>query len=225
MKKYKLPTRKECFDMIKEYHVPSHILRHSRTVAKLAVFLAERLKEKGIAVDVNLVERACLLHDILRVCDFKELDYKKFKQTIGEEDKRKWEQIKEKYKGLCHEDAVYNLLKEKYQVLSLTIKRHKYIGMLDEKMRPNSWEEKLVFYADLRVMHEEIVPLEQRLKDGHQRNVHLHGTEAQGRINTAKLDRLICKLEEEIFEKVGLSPLEVTGGFIDTYLSKMERAD
>jgi HD superfamily phosphodiesterase len=72
MKKYNLPTHKECLAIIKAHHVPQHIVNHSLAVAKLAVFLAQRLKEKGIAVDVNLVHRACLLHDIVRICNMKE---------------------------------------------------------------------------------------------------------------------------------------------------------
>jgi HD superfamily phosphodiesterase len=47
------------------------------------------LKEKGTAVDAELVDRACLLHDVARVCDFEELDYSKFKQTITKEDEAK----------------------------------------------------------------------------------------------------------------------------------------
>lgn len=225
MKNFDLPTRQQCFDIIKEYHVPSHILKHSLTVAKLAVFLAERLREKGAAVDVDLVDRACLLHDIVRVCDFKELNYSSFEQTVTEQDKAKWQQIRARYKGICHEDAAYDVLKEKYPVLALTIKKHRYMAMLDEKARPNTWEEKLVYYADMRAMHGKIVPLETRLKEAHKRNVHLHGSAAQSKINTAKVDPLIYRLEEEIFAKIGLSSSEVTDEFIDSYQNKMQRAD
>jgi putative nucleotidyltransferase with HDIG domain len=208
MKKFNLPTRQQCFEIIKEYRVPSHILKHSVAAAKLAVFLAERLKEKGEAVDVDLVDRGCLLHDIARVCDFKELDHSQFEQTTTEQDKVKWQQIRGRYKGTCHEDAAYDILKEKYPVLALTIKK-----------------EKLVYYADMRAMHGKIVPLETRLKEAHKRNVHLHGSKAQSRINTAKVDPLIYRLEEEIFDKIGLSPLEVTNEFIDSYQNRMQRAD
>ena len=34
--------------------------------------------------------------------------------------------------------------------------------------------EELVYYADMRVMHDKIVPLKCRLEDGHRRNTHLH---------------------------------------------------
>jgi len=216
MKKYNLPTRKECLAIIEEHHVPLHILKHSLGAAKLAVFLAQKLKEKGIAVDVDLVDRACLLHDIVRICDFKESDYSRFKHPVTEQDKAKWKQLRTRYKEIPHEDVAYELLKEKYPVLAQTVKKHRYTALLDENERPNTWEEKLVYYADKRVMHDRIVPLKERLQEAHKRNVPLRGTEAQSQIKTAKVDSLIFELEEEIFSKIGLNPLEVTDEFIDS---------
>jgi len=216
MKKSNLPTRKECLAIIKEHHVPPHIVKHSLTVAKLAVFLVQRLTEKGITVDVNLVDRACLLHDIARICDFKELDYSRFEQPVTAEDKAKWQQLRAKYKGVPHEYAAYDILKDKYPALALTIKRHRYIGILDEEEKPNTWEEKLVYYADMRVMHDKIVPLEERLTEAHKRNVHFYKTETQRRITIAKVDPLIYRLEKEIFDEIGLTPLDIMDEFIDS---------
>ena len=125
MKNCNLPTRKECLAIIEEHHVPPHIVKHSLTAAKLAVFLAQRLTEKGIAVDVNLVDRACLLHDIVRICDFKELDCNRFEQTVTAEDKAKWQQLRAKYEGIPHEHAAYDILKDKLPALALTIKKHR----------------------------------------------------------------------------------------------------
>jgi putative nucleotidyltransferase with HDIG domain len=193
MKNYKLPTRKKCFEIISDHHVPLRVLRHSLAAAKLAVFLAKRFVEKEIEIDIDLLEKACLLHDIARVCD------------------------REKYKGLFHEDAAYEILKDDYSELASLIRKHKYMGMLDKERRPSTWEEKIIFYADMRVMHDKIAPLKERLEEGHKRNVHLHGSEEQSRIDTAKVDPLIFELEKEIFERIGLDPLQITDEFIDTY--------
>jgi len=217
MKKYNLPTRKECQAIIEEHHVPPHIVKHSMAVAKLAVFLAQRLTEKGITVDVNLVDRACLLHDIVRICDFKELDYSRFEQPVTAEDKAKWQQSRAKYEGIPHEYAAYDILKDKFPALALTIKKHRYIAVLDEEEKPNTWEEKLVYYADKRVMHDKIVSLEERLTEAHKRNVFFYDTEAQSKIITAKVDPLIYRLEKEIFDEIGLKPLEITDKFIDSF--------
>ena len=175
MKDCSRPSRKECLVLLAEYHVPPHIVSHSKAVAKLAVFLAQRLNEKGEAVNIALLEGACLLHDLLRVHDFKESDYNKFEQNLPEEEKAKWQQLRAKYKAISHEDAAYDILKDKYPALALMIKRHRYMALLDEKEKPKSWEEKLLYYTDKRVMHDKIVPLKERLAEGHKRNAYQHG--------------------------------------------------
>jgi len=200
-----------------EYHVPPHIVNHSKAVAKLAVFLARRLNENGTAVNIPLLEAACLLHDLLRVHDFKEPDYKRFEQNLPEEEKTKWQKLRSKYKAISHEDAACDILKKQYSAIALTIKRHRYMALLDEKEKPQSWEEKLLYYADKRVMHDKIVPLKERLAEGHKRNIFQHGSAAQSKANTAKVDPLIFQMEKEIFEKIGLDPIEVTEEFIDSY--------
>src|SRR4030042_3462448 len=105
MKDCSLPTHKEGLSILAEYHVPQHIVSHSKTVAKLAVFLAQRLNEKGEAVDVTLLEGACLLHDLLRVFDFQQPDYNRFERNLPEEEKAKWQSLRAKYKAIPHEDA------------------------------------------------------------------------------------------------------------------------
>ena len=217
MKDCSLPTHKECLAILVEYHVPPHIVKHNQAVAKLAVFLAQKLIEKGEAIDVELLEKAGLLHDMMRVLDFKQPDYYKFEQNLPKEEQVKWQRLRAKYKTMTHEDAAYDVLKSKYQAVALTIKRHRYMAMLDEKVRPETWEEKLLYYADMRVMHDKIVPLKQRLAEGHKRNIHMHGSAAKSKINTAKVDPLIFQMEKEIFEKIGLDPLEVTEEFINSY--------
>jgi len=217
MKKCKLPTRGDCFELLKQHRVPEHIIKHSIVAAKLAVFLAEKLEEKGISVDVEIVDRACLLHDIARPCDFGEPGYNSSKQAVTEQDNAKWQQLKVKYQGLCHEDIAYELLRKKYPELATTVKKHRYVAILNEKEKPTTWEEKLVYYADKRIMHDRIVPLKERLEEAHKRNIHLHARQTQSDINISKVDQLIFKLEEEIFSKIDLNPLEVTNEFIDSY--------
>jgi len=217
MNDYSLPTRKECLVILAEYHVPPHIVKHSQAVAKLAIFLAQRLKEKGAAVDVTLLEGAGLLHDILRALDFKQPDYERFERTLPEEEQPKWQKLRAKYNASSHEVAASDILREQYPALALTVKRHRYMALVDEKDRPDTWEEKLLYYADKRVMHETIVSLKERLAEGHKRNVFLHGSETQSKINTAKVDPLIYEMEKEIFDKIGLDPLEVTEELIDSY--------
>ena len=217
MKDCSLPTRKECLALLAEYHVPPHIVKHSQAVAKLAVFLAQRLNEDSAEIDIELLDKACLLHDMMRVFDFPEPDYKRFERNLPEKEKAKWQRLHAKYNPISHEEAACDILKEKYPALALAIKRHRYMALPDENEKPDTWEEKLLYYADKRVMHETIVPLKERLAEGHKRNVLSHGSEAKSKINIAKVDPLIYEMEKEIFDKIGLDPNEVTDDFIDSY--------
>lgn len=46
--------------------MPAHILRHSETVRLVALLVARLLIEAGIEIDLKLVDRAALLHDICK---------------------------------------------------------------------------------------------------------------------------------------------------------------
>lgn len=206
----RLPTRQQCFEMMDQFHVPLHIRKHGLAVAKLGVFLARKLKEKGVSVDVDVVDRACVLHDILRICDLRESGYDRSRQVITDKDRAKWRQLRAKFPKFCHEDAAFALLRGAYPELALAVRRHRYAALLDEKDKPRTWEEKLVYYADKRVMHDRIVPLKQRLEEAHKRNVHLRQTQAQSKVDIEKVDALIFELEQEIFNEIDLDPVEIT---------------
>jgi len=108
---------------------------------------------------------------------------------------KKWQQLGEQCKGLRHEDAAYEFFKDEYPALALAIKKHAYKSLLDEKLKPQTIEEKIVYYADKRVMHDKVVPLLQRLEEGHRRNIPAHCKET---IDTDYIDSLIVKLEQEL---------------------------
>ncbi len=89
-----------------------------------------------------------------------------------------------------------------------------------KRKRPKTWEEKLVYYANKRVMQDKIVPLEKRLEEAHRKNAYLHETRAQSKANSAKVDPLIYRLEKEIFNKIGSDPVEVTNESVGSYSRK-----
>ena len=218
-----LPSREECIELLKACHVPVHIVKHSKAVAKLAVFMARRLVENEITVNVDLVERACLLHDIFRVCEFPLEDFSRFEQLVTEEDKAKWQKLKEQHGHVQHEDAACAYLKDAYPVLAQTIRKHRYTAIVDPEDAPRTWEEKLVYYADKRAMHDKLVPLQERLDEAHRRNAarrRAAGIEAE---EIARIDAAIFALQAELFAPIGLDPDAVTHEFIDQYDVKAGR--
>ncbi len=220
MRECSLPTRQQCLELMDEFGVPLHIREHNVAVARLGVFLATKLKEKGLparrqageSVDVDLVDRACLLHDLLRICDLEESGYDRSRQAITDKDRAKWQQLRARFQRLCHEEAAFALLRDAYPELALAVRRHRYAALLDEKDKPVTWEEKIVYYADKRVMHDRIVPLKERLEEAHRRNVPQRNCANQAKLDSERIDAAIFELEREILDKIGLEPHEVTAG-------------
>ncbi len=61
-----LPSREKALKFLREAGCSRNVIRHCKAVAELAVEIAEACREKGLAVDVKLVEIGALLHDIGR---------------------------------------------------------------------------------------------------------------------------------------------------------------
>jgi uncharacterized protein len=62
----KLPSREQALQLLRENQCPVKVIKHCKAVAKLALETAEACKEKGLKVDLELVEVGALLHDIGR---------------------------------------------------------------------------------------------------------------------------------------------------------------
>ncbi len=217
MRSQLLPSAEECIDLLKECHVPLHIIKHSKAVAKLGVFLAQRVAEQDWPVNVDLVECACLLHDIFRVCEFPLEDFSRFEQKVTEEDKAQWRKLKEQHGGIRHEDAACAYLKDAYPILAQTIRKHRYTAIVDKDDMPRTMEEKLVYYADKRAMHDKIVPLIERLNEAHKRHAARRKDAGIDPAEIARVDAAIVALEAELFDLIGLDPNVVTAEFIDNY--------
>ncbi|HQJ08950.1 MAG TPA: HDIG domain-containing protein [Deltaproteobacteria bacterium] len=61
-----IPDRQWVSRLMSERGMPGHIVRHCRAVRMVAVAIACALREKGFGIDVRLVDRASLLHDICK---------------------------------------------------------------------------------------------------------------------------------------------------------------
>jgi uncharacterized protein len=62
----KLPSREQALQLLHESQCSVKVIKHCKAVAKLALETAEACKEKGLNVDLELVEIGALLHDIGR---------------------------------------------------------------------------------------------------------------------------------------------------------------
>jgi putative nucleotidyltransferase with HDIG domain len=167
----KLPTHEQSLELLKKYKVVPNILGHSIMVNKVANYLAKKLKGKGIKIDLEVVDRASLLHDIGK--------------SITILDK-----LEDKHHILAEEI----LTKEGCPELGLVCRRHS----LRELKNVSTWEEKIVKYSDLRVKHDKLVDVKERMEDLGKR----YKVPEEERVPLSE----VLKLEKEIFDVIGESP-------------------
>ncbi|MBI2464185.1 tRNA (adenosine(37)-N6)-threonylcarbamoyltransferase complex ATPase subunit type 1 TsaE [Candidatus Peregrinibacteria bacterium] len=208
-----------------EYATPKHIQNHCRKVTEVAMYLAKKMQKKGIKIDFHDLKIAGLLHDVLRMCDVQNFHMKKslknvvssrncrskqifksFQNTRDEpspRDKKIWSELRKKYKKMGHEEATYQILKKKGEkTIATIIRKHKFSTLLNPKTAPKTWEEKLLYYADKRVIHERITSVEERLHDGRIRYAKTPEEEQKSR----KIEPKLLDLERKIFEIIGENP-------------------
>lgn len=157
--------------------MPKNILKHSKVVDKIAVYLAKKLKKAGISVDIDVIDCASLLHDIAKPQVIKNAKGK----INGKAD-------------IHHIEGEEILKKEGYPELGKIVRMHS----LKEIENLRNWEEKLVKYADVRVKHDKIVSVRERLDD------------LKRRYNIPKKERVdegkVFALEKEIYGKINELP-------------------
>jgi len=131
----RVPTVSECYALFGTYGSPARSIHHCLRVNQVAVFLAEALALKGVDVDLELVDRASLLHNL-----------HKHLETPTQH----------------HAELSARVLTD-YPELAEIVRQHPSEMILDPKRAPRTLESKIVHYADRRVMKDEIVPLETKL--------------------------------------------------------------
>ena len=195
----KIPTEKECLGLFAEHKVPSNILLHSKAVCRVSLFLANKLKKKGVDVNIDLVRSGALLHDLMKAVVIGELkEDKKFKlEKPTKEMINHWSNMKKKHKGKHETEVTYEILKHEFPEFARFIIE---VGLSSKAFHKiKGWEEKIIHYADWRVFVDDIVPLKERIDDL-SRRYNKKGPEWE------KIKKSEFELEKEICELIGIKP-------------------
>jgi uncharacterized protein len=175
-----IPTREQCFVLIRRYEMLPHIMRHSKLVTRVALLIAHKLNDCGCRLDLALVEAGALLHDITKTTS---IDTKENHAHTGA-----------KLLASLGYPAVANVVRQ-------------HITLDPDSLDPQAISEaELVNYADKRVKHEEVVGIEERFEDIKERYMgKFPGLEE--RFEAVRLETRV--LEEKIFSKIDISPQQV----------------
>jgi len=126
-------------------------------VREVAVFLAKKLTGRGLDIDLELVDRTALLHDLFKVVVIKDPRPNKFhKRAFTEEETEMWKKLREKYAGMYESEVAYEVFKDEFPELAAAIKNSS-----DIKNKDKSWEELAAHYADFRVFRNQVASNEE----------------------------------------------------------------
>jgi len=189
----------------KDWVTPLHVREHCKKVTDVCLQIGQALTEKSILVDLNLLLTAGLLHDMARICDFTELEKDKFHEVVTDEKWDKWVDLRERFKGMHHADVACGALADEgYLKTAELIRLHNSLSILEEPEKLAYLEAGILFYADKRVKHHEVVPLAERFRDGRER----HGKydDPKTRSMFEEVERRTYDLEKQLFDLIDLRP-------------------
>ena len=170
-----IPSKKECFKLIKKMKMMDHIIDHSIMVSNIALFICLKLKKYAPNLNTRLVISAALLHDITKTRSF---DTKESHSETG---------------GLM-------LTGLGYPEVGNIIRQHVILDSY-ETDSPVS-EQEIVNYSDKRVLHDKVVPLEERLEYIKLR----YGTGKEFKDRLQNMWATTVDLENKIFCRLDITP-------------------
>jgi len=174
-----IPTATDCVQILEKYNTPEHIILHCQTVWEVARVIGEGMLRQDHPIDMALLQASCLLHDIGKYPSIQKRS--RFHDLHGER----------------------ILEQEGFPDVASIVGQH---VVLRSKRGDPIKEEHVLFYADKRVVHDEVVSLEDRF-------LYLFETYAK---TPAAVDRLTImkdetvRLERDIFLLLDFAPDDLT---------------
>ncbi len=171
-----IPSPEQCYELMAHYRMLDNIKAHSIMVARVARLLAGNLA--GTELDMDLVIAGALLHDIAKTqCLYSNRSH-----------------------ALEGEEIV---LRHGFDELAEIVAEHVVLG----RTTPGIIVEKqIVYYADKRINHDQVVSLEERLAYILDR----YGRDNPTRHEMIMINFVKCQaLEKEIFSYLSFAPADV----------------
>jgi len=177
-----IPGPAQCLRLMDDYRMLPNIRAHSLVVARIAEFLAVGLCRTGAGIDIALTLAAALLHDIAKsLC-----------LTSG-----------------CNHALVGRDICLEHDLIELAPLVAQHVILNDDDSFPQTAisAKEIVYYADKRVNHDQIVPLEDRLVYILDR----YGEDDPLRHALIRANFERCRaIEHAIFEGLGFTPQQLS---------------
>lgn len=143
----RFPSREQALQFLRQSGCSRNVINHCEAVAELAVEIGRACKEKGIDVDLELVETGALLHDIGRA-----RTHSVHHAVVGAEIAT----------SLGLPQPIISIIK-RHVGGGITAAEAKKLGWPKDTYIPQTLEEKIVSYADKLIESSRRVPIERTI--------------------------------------------------------------
>jgi uncharacterized protein len=143
-----LPSRQQAIHFLHRSGCSRNVIKHCKTVAKLAIEIANACRQKGLDPNLQLVEIGALLHDIGR-----SKTHSVHHAVVGAEIAR----------SLGLPEALVSIIK-RHVGGGITAQEAKKLGWPKDIYIPQTLEEKIVSYADKFIEGSRRVPIERTIQ-------------------------------------------------------------
>ena len=175
----KIPNVKECLDLMEQYHMLPNIKDHSIVVAEVAEIITSSLITAGHELSLDKVIAGALLHDIGKTT------------CLDNDDDHAAKGVE-----IC---LAHNLE-------SITDIVEEHVILRNYSPGNNFAEKEIVYYADKRVNHDQVVSLEERLAYILER----YGLNNVVRCQAIKKNYALCQeLERKMFSFLPFKPFDI----------------
>jgi putative nucleotidyltransferase with HDIG domain len=185
----RLPSVPQCYRFMITMNMMDHIVAHSIQVSRVALLLVDALNESGASLDRDLVYVSALLHDITKTRSF-ETNESHTKTGAA----------------LLHEWGYHRVA----HIVGQHVRLQKYV-----KTSPPR-EEEIVNYADKRVLHDQIVSLDERMRY----IICQYGKEPENRQRILRLWEKTEELEKKFFQRIPFCPDDINNELSPDELSR-----
>ncbi len=173
----RIPSKEECFQLLCETDTMDHIAHHSFQVCRVAMCLTDKLTAQNFVLNRDLIEAAAILHDVTKTRNIRT--------------------------GERHAETGSDMLNDiGYPEVADLIRQHVRLDVYGLAI-PN--EAEIVNYSDKRVLHENIVSLEDRMAYILER----YGTTPESRVYIAINWKKTQELETKLFHHLTFLPQEL----------------
>jgi hypothetical protein len=157
----RIPREDEVHQWREQVQLPACICEHCDVVAAVCDHLAQHFLSAAHVLRPQALHRAAQLHDLLRFVDFNGKQ-PAHQPPITDATWGHWHTLKKQYPD-THEAAAAHFLQERgYDGIAEIIAPH---GLNTANPPDMTIEQKLLFYADKRVMFTQVVSIEERFAD------------------------------------------------------------